>query len=282
MSDTQHNVKLATEQSLASLVERARRLQLNSVATFMDIFEDDDDDNVLYEGKERTLPELIDNIKKQKSFNSGPGNSVNDSNSGLLSAPRAAAGTARKVRRAEVEPVPPPPSPREYFTVGDLMDEYNSTDKLIDQMLMDANLLNQEIYNCSLHLRDVSLVQEIELETTSRSIDKLFGALSAECDRGDLKDTLKRCDDTLERFKEPFCSDYCSLIPDTLLTSQIITSSLNFNSHNEDNADTSDTSDGVDKMELMDLLVVEPNNNSSPTNNKRISSLQSIAEQVAK
>lgn len=279
MSDTQRNVKLATEQSLANLVERARRLQLNSVATFMDIFEDDDDDGELYEGETRTVPELIDNIQKQKSYNATQGNSINDCNSGLLNGPRSAVGTARKVRRADAEPVPPPPSPREYFTVGDLMDEYNSTDKLIDQMLMDANLLNQEIYNCSLHLRDVSLVQEIELETTSRSIDKLFSALSAECDRPDLKDTLKRCDRTLERSKERLCSDYCALIPNTLLKSQIITSSLNFNSLNEDKADIAD---GVDKMELMDLLVVEPNNNSSPTKNKCISTLQSMAEQVAK
>lgn len=278
MSDTQRNVKLATEQSLANLVQRARRLQLNSVATVIDFFDDDDDDNVLYEGESRTLPELIDNIKKQKSNNGTQGNSMNDSNSGSFSGPRSAVGTARKIRRAEAEPVPPPPSPREYFTVSDLMDEYNSTDKLIDQMLMDANLLNQEIYNCSLHLRDVSLVQEIELETTSRSIDKLFGALSAECDRPDLKDTLKRCDITLERFKEPLCSEYCALVPETLLKSQIITSSINFNSLNEDKADIAD---GVDKLELMELVVVEPNN-SSPPNNKRLSNLQSIAEQVAK
>lgn len=278
MSDIQRNVKMATEQSLANLVERARRLQLSSVATIMDIFEDDEDDGIMYDGEDSSLPELIDTTKKHKNNNAIQGTTMNESNSGSFSGPRSAVGTARKIRRVEAEPVPPPPSPREYYTIGDLMDDYNSTDKLIDQMLLDANLLNQEIYNCSLHLRDVSLVQEIELETTSRSIDKLFGALSAECDRNDLKDTLKRCDLTLERFKEPLCSDYGALVPSTLLKSQIISSSLNFNSLNEDKADIAD---GYEKLELMELTVVEPNN-SSPTKNKCLSNLQSIAEQVAK
>lgn len=266
MSDTLRNVIVDKEQSLASLVEHARRLQLNSVATFEYVDEDEEDD-------ERFTTEVPPIIKKQWSNNFGSPN-------GSLSGQRSIMGTARKARRAEVEPVPPPPSPREFFTIADLMDEYNSTDRMVDQMLVDAHMLNQEIVNCSLHQRDICLVQQIELETNSRSIDKIFGVLSAECDRSDLKETIKRCCSALERSKETENSDYSTLIPDNLITSQIKTSLLNFNSLNEDMTEVADEVNMIENMGVMNLMT-EPNN-SSPTKVKRISNLMSKAEKTTK
>lgn len=275
MSDTQRNVKVAREQSLANLVEHARRLQLNSVATFENAMDDDVEEEERFTTK---VPPLIEPNKKQRS------NTFGSPNGSFSGGQRSVVGTARKVRRTEKEPVPPPPSPREYFTINDLMDEFNATDKLVDQMLVDANILNEDIANCSLHQRDVSLVQQIELETNTRSFDKIFGALSAECDRSELKETIERCGSALERSKEPTDDyvDYSKLIPDTLFKSQIKTSLLNFNSlDEEDMAEVADGTDMIDKMGVMNLMT-DSNKSSSPTKIKRISNLLPKAEQIAK
>lgn len=235
------------ETSLANLVEHARRLQLNSVATVENAMEN------IEKEKEVTrictkLPPLID-PKKYKFITFGPIGSFGGGQ-------RSAASSARKLRRTEKEPVPPPPSPREYCTINDLMDEYNATDKLVDQMLLDAHNLNEDITNYSMHQRDVSLVQEIELETNTRTFDKILGALSADCDRSELKETIERCCLALERSKKPTdYVDYSTLIPDTLLKSQIKTSLLNFNNLDEEGmAEVAGGSDIIDKMGVKNLM----------------------------
>ncbi|XP_034484387.1 uncharacterized protein LOC117789461 [Drosophila innubila] len=191
MSDTQGQVKMVAEQALANLVERAKRLQLSSVSTI---------DPSATRITIQTLSDCnitVNNSKtKTKVINAaGPGTQ------------RAMAATARKPRKMDLEPSPPPPSPREPCMIAELRDEYHQTDQLIDKMLTDATVLSRDMIYCSQHQRDLTLVQEIEIETAHRSLDTLFEALSAECERQDLKEIMRRCCCALERSKERVYSD---------------------------------------------------------------------------
>lgn len=205
MSDSQRQVKMVAEQALASLVERAKRLQLTSVCVSMQHHDDENGSEEL--GQRQRLEQkehmrvgeqpveaepnvVVVNLKKSK--HSPPGAGIQ----------RAIAATGRKPRKFDLEPSPPPPSPRELCLIAELRDEYNQTDQLIEQMLTDATSLGHEMINCSQIQRDLSLVQEIELETTKRSLDTLFGALTAELERNDLTELMQRCDSALERSKE--------------------------------------------------------------------------------
>ncbi|KAM8721187.1 hypothetical protein ACLKA7_007113 [Drosophila subpalustris] len=191
MSDTQRQVQMVAEQALANLVERAKRLQLSSVANI------DPSANRL---TVQTLSECnitVGNPKKNPKLTNLNANTI-----GPGTQRGAANATARKPRKLDLEPSPPPPSPRELCMIAELRDEYLQTDQLIDKMLTDATILNRDMIYCSQHQRDLTLVQEIELETTHRSLDTLFEALSAECERQDLKDILHRCCSALERSKE--------------------------------------------------------------------------------
>ncbi|XP_064555075.1 uncharacterized protein LOC135440041 [Drosophila montana] len=208
MSDSQRQVKMVAEQALASLLERAKRLQLTSVCAMQHHGNDDDDDGDQEQGQGQGQEKEKENLRMgeqpagvepnvvvvnlKKSKHSPPGAGIQ----------RAIAASGRKPRKLDLEPSPPPPSPRELCLIAELRDEYNQTDQLIDQMLTDATNLGHEMNNCTQIQRDLSLVQEIELETTKRSLDTLFGALTADLERNDLKELMLRCDSALERTKE--------------------------------------------------------------------------------
>ncbi|KAH8261745.1 hypothetical protein KR044_009679 [Drosophila immigrans] len=210
MSDTQRQVKMVAEQAMANLVERAKRLQLSSVSTIQV-----NDERLFGKSSAFDNSPTAATMKKSKvSVAAAVGVGVG--------AQRATFGTSRKPRKIEAEPTPPPPSPREQCMIAELRDEYNQTDQLIEKMLCDAATLNEDMLNCSQHQRDFNLLQEIELETTKRSVDTLFEALSAECERPDLKDVLRRCCNALERSKERVCDHDLQLNTEDTTTNQTL------------------------------------------------------------
>ncbi|XP_017850085.1 uncharacterized protein LOC108605029 [Drosophila busckii] len=185
MSDNQYQVKIGAESALASLVEHARRLQLSSVTS---------------------IPAHMGRL--QQAAARGVGVETNDAaasskkskaSSGSNSNQRNTLTTFRKARKQETEPTPPPPSPRDQCLITELRDEYMEVDELLDKMLVDATRLNQEVLYCSQHQRDLALVQEIELETTTRSFDSIFEAICAECSSSEMQEMMQRCYSVLER-----------------------------------------------------------------------------------
>ncbi|XP_060662727.1 uncharacterized protein LOC132795836 [Drosophila nasuta] len=198
MSDTQRQVKFVAEQAMANLVEHAKRLQLSSVSTIPST-----DENNFRKSLSLSNSTPPATGKKSKINVNASGIGVGVGASG--GAQRMAHPTARKPRKIEAEPTPPPPSPRDQCMMAELRDEYDQTDLLIEKMLSDATSLNEDMIICSQHQRDLNLVQEIELETNRRSVDTLFEALSAECERPDLRDVMRRCCSALERSKERVC-----------------------------------------------------------------------------
>ncbi|XP_023178677.1 uncharacterized protein LOC111604735 [Drosophila hydei] len=234
MSDSQRQVKMVAEQALASLVERAKRLQLNSVSSLQLNIDDEEQRAHLKEiGAELSVPAAIGGNVKKSTKNSPTG--------AVAGTQRALAATVRKQRKIDAEPSPPPPpSPRELGVIAELRDEYNQTDQLLDQMLTDATNLNRDMICCSQHQRDLSLVQQIELETTTRSLDSLFGALSADLGRNDLRDAMQRCDTALERTKQRLCNELINEQTDSHSDPNSDTQSNHSNDNNSDEINFND------------------------------------------
>ncbi|EDW06773.1 uncharacterized protein LOC6583791 [Drosophila mojavensis] len=229
MSDSKRQVKTVAEQALASLVERAKRLQLTSVSSVQ---------LNSYGAEQRPHPKEDETEPSASAAVGGQAKrSAKGNQPGPGSTTQRSLATARKQRKLDAEPSPPPPpSPRELGVIAELRDEYYQTDQLLDQMLADANSLNRDMICCSQHQRDLSLVQQIEMETTTRSLDSLFGALNEDLGRNDLREAMERCDTALKRSKQRLCNELINEPSDS-------NSESNFRQSNDSNSQDS-SSDG--------------------------------------
>ncbi|TDG42710.1 hypothetical protein AWZ03_010876 [Drosophila navojoa] len=199
MSDSKRQVKMVAERALASLVERAKRLQLTSVSSVQ---------LNRFAGEQRPQPKESETEPSASAAVGGQARkSAKGSQSGHGSATQRSLATARKQRKMDAEPSPPPPpSPRELGVIAELRDDFYQTDQLLDQMLADAHRLHRDMICCTQHQRDLALVQQIEMETTTRSLDSLFGALNEDLGRNDLREVMERCNTALKRSKQRLCS----------------------------------------------------------------------------
>ncbi|EDW00212.1 GH12741 [Drosophila grimshawi] len=185
MSHRQEQMKMFTEDAVVKLVECAKRLQLSSVLT--------------KEAKAERLP------KESGQYSVLTMNEQKRNPEHI----RRQLGTAnRKLRRPDGDVVPsptPPPSPRERDNLSELRDDYMETAQLIDQIKLEAKMINADMLYCAQHHRDITLVQEIELETVTRSLnslDSLAGNLGAQLEGNEFNDIMQRCNNALKRFND--------------------------------------------------------------------------------